>query len=1192
MAQYSTESVNLGRFDKSASVPDLERGRPDMGKANRYKEIADALGVFGKGTVEVLGSKIERERRDEAEKRRKEIEARQEKNRKENEARIEAERFYTETGGTKSWKELTEEERERETGHPHVHEGGKYTTKEKVLTKDQRESTFLKEAYQQKRTEAVLTKQQADWDVVAPNLVDKVYDQWRDQRNNDDGEPDFTVFAVGKLEIYKLERAEQHFLGLPMLGEARKNVRLNDDNYLSMVAKRKQEYVDEIKDKDIQAGIDTHLTGESPLTDLSNPDKIDALVEHISVATLPGTNKKARLPNGKVVRVHTRDAVQFQLIDDIENKLTNATSSDDPVFKIVEAFSGKNSKKGRMIYERTGGVGDAWKKAVAAAAKKQVSLLDKEKKGNAAHNKIILQKAKEQSNEAIIRADIALDYTTVGGELHQQGEFQRMQMNANGEVIGEPDKLQALQIALQNLDGQISNFTTALMSKEFTDKRAEIVAAINKLDPTHKDFDVPNNEYATKLKSNFIEQISKLDAKGLEDIRTLVHQNKKQLPWMVAMKHKAIKDRYTELDEARERVKDELTIAKSNQQLEENKIKKTSSGLARKLRGEIRDKDGNLLSSKELKDKLIAIGTNKELTDPDAGKLRTEYNTVIASQEKKEHIVTDTKAQTGFFKKITSRGLKGALKTQAEWQTLEDEVTAHAWIEGSPQRTNLLALISAGKNKTGDFDTKREAFIKENEYRTRLATKAKPVEKNLADIIGRVSLSEKHPNKLTVEAALAELKKEQDSFAENFEEIIKEGGTLGIDIDHDERFQDTYAEILGQRTEEDRANVKKTLVQDAKLVEIKREKFKADKLDIIREVTESPLINAKGEKITATDAIQQIKNVFANSLHEERNDLGSIFQSNVFTAKEQDDALRKLQVSIKTETDPSKRVSKDGVITQSYTLQQEAGKLSGTERVEKLEENIVLIETEYLKGNLSTGDFNKERGLIKELQRFGEVKTKPAYQAGENHIRSIFAGHLTKFTNNKMFLPINEDGKLYDALVQGFNQEFAKESKALHGASEEDKLAKAYEIAQKYTTYDPNDKHPLGKTVNERIRRYSMDTLSLMSLVMPERKERIKQNRLTKTKTTETPKTKTTKKTESSENVKKLENSSEAFDALENDPTTYIITPGTGQISILRARDENPQGWLGITWDAVTGIGDDTDETYLTISTPHYLTGS
>ena len=31
--------------------------------------------------------------------------------------------------------QLTEEERERATGHPHVHEGGKYTTKEKVLTK-------------------------------------------------------------------------------------------------------------------------------------------------------------------------------------------------------------------------------------------------------------------------------------------------------------------------------------------------------------------------------------------------------------------------------------------------------------------------------------------------------------------------------------------------------------------------------------------------------------------------------------------------------------------------------------------------------------------------------------------------------------------------------------------------------------------------------------------------------------------------------------------------------------------------------------------------------------------------------------------------------------------------------------------------------------------------------------------------
>ena len=42
----------------------------------------------------------------------------------------------------------------------------------------------------------------------------------------------------------------------------------------------------------------------------------------------------------------------------------------------------------------------------------------------------------------------------------------------------------------------------------------------------------------------------------------------------------------------------------------------------------------------------------------------------------------------------------------------------------------------------------------------------------------------------------------------------------------------------------------------------------------------------------------------------------------MFTAKEQDDALRKLQVSIKTETDPSKRVSKDGVITKDSSLDQ------------------------------------------------------------------------------------------------------------------------------------------------------------------------------------------------------------------------------------------------------------------------------
>jgi hypothetical protein len=378
------------------------------------------------------------------------------------------------------------------------------------------------------------------------------------------------------------------------------------------------------------------------------------------------------------------------------------------------------------------------------------------------------------------------------------------------------------------------------------------------------------------------------------------------------------------------------------------------------------------------------------------------------------------------------------------------------------------------------------------------------------------------------------------------------------------------------------------LVKEYEKVEESREVFKAENLTDIREITENPLKDSDGNTRTAAEAVQNIISIFGTSIHEKRTVDGVELQdTNVFSAKEQDDYLRKLQVSIKEKTDPSKRVSKAGVITKSYTLQQYAGTLTGDDRRLTLEENIKLIETEYLKGNLSTGDFNKERGIIKELLTHGEVKTKPAFAAGENHIRSIFAGHLTKFTNNKMFLPVNEDGKLYDALSQGFNQEFASIALSLKNAPPEEQLAKAYEIAQKYTKYYPDDKHPLGPKVNERIRRYSMDTLSLMELWKADKKRKTAEevkNRISE-------KTNRRVKNKKGSEISEEGQQSQIFEALENDSTSYIITPSTGAISVVSSGlNENPQGWASITWDAVKGIGDDTDEQYITISTPSYAT--
>ena len=88
-------------------------------------------------------------------------------------------------------------------------------------------------------------KHQANWNEVAPNLVDKVYEEWYAQRNTEGGEPNWSKYSTAKLEIYKLERAEEHLIGLPMLGEARKLVPENDTKYLSATAIKQTEYDEE-----------------------------------------------------------------------------------------------------------------------------------------------------------------------------------------------------------------------------------------------------------------------------------------------------------------------------------------------------------------------------------------------------------------------------------------------------------------------------------------------------------------------------------------------------------------------------------------------------------------------------------------------------------------------------------------------------------------------------------------------------------------------------------------------------------------------------------------------------------------------------------------------------------------------------------------------------------------------------------
>ena len=1183
MSEFSTANYNINRFDRTANVP---TGKVDqqaeMQTANKWKKIADSIGMFADKGGEAYKAKVNRDRRDEAEARRKEIEARQEKNRKENEARIEAERLNA-LHGDKDWQELNEAEKEEKWASPHTDK--ELIRKRSILTKDQKDNKYLKEAYQQKRTEGSLKKHQAEWDAVAPNLVDRVVKRWREQKNNPDGEKDLTKFATAKLEVYKLERAEEDLIGLPQLGKALQRVPLNDNTFLSMVAKRKQEYIDEIEDRSIQAGIDTFTNDDLEGFDLSTPEKIDGLIEHISAVPLPGfPNEKARLPNGEVMRAHSREKVQLQLIDDVNNKVLNATSSDDPVFKVIKAFTGKNAKSGRIMYERTG-VGEHWKSSVTAAMKKKASLLKSEKASTSASNKIIINKAKASSHGTLINVSSALDYQTIAPEHESEG----IKLDKNGKAVGVPNKLQQLLIAKTNLEANKDDFATASMSDKYNEMRGHLVAAINKLDPNHKEFDISNDPIATNMKKEFIKQLSELDVEQVQAIRKSVHQNQNQTPAIVAMKHAAIKVRMDELDEERETLKDQQTIIKNKQQIEKQNIEKTSSGKTRTYRAEIRDSSGKILSSDKLLEKLRIIEQDKGLTDANSSTLSQLYNTQIKEQQKKEHIKKDTTKHSSLFTKITSKGIDGKLKTPEEWKDLETELNSHKWIEGSPQKTQLLNLISAGKNKTGDFDRQVAELKKENAYRTKLSNKLKPVEKDLADIIGKVSLPEGAEGRITVEKALEDLKKARDNFDTNFAGIIKEGGDLGINIDHDDRFEDAYAEILGQRTEKEISDKKKKWIKEHEKNEISREEFKTEQLNSIRELIENPLVNKEGERIEPSEALANIQAIFNESTHATTStEVGvKLDPSNVFSADDQNKHIRKLQVSIKEKSDPSKFVTKGSVISESYTMQQEATELSGEDRWLKLEENIEFIEQEFLLGNLSRNDFYKERGLITKLKNEGKVETKKPVTAGENHIKSLFAGYLTKFNNNKMFLPVNEDGKLYDTLVQDFNFAWSGLAPKLQNATDQERLAAAVELARSYTKVYANDNdHPIDAETNQRLKEYQMNPLALMKLKKAQATEKRKAEVEESSKNRQG--TDTNKKKKSTNELSEDAKNSEIYQALENDMTSYIINPAAGTISVVTTAQENPQGWFSITKDKIfDGLWNDKKETYVTISEPY-----
>ena len=979
-----------------------------------------------------------------------------------------------------------------------------------IITKEQSQDDFLKNAYQQKRTEGVLKKQQSDWDAVAPNLVDKVYDEWRLQRNNDDGEPDFTKYASAKLEIYKLERAQEHFIGLPQLGEALKNVPLNDDKYLSMVAKRKQEYVDELKDRNIQSGIDTHLNGDPPLTDLGNPDKIDALVEHISTLGPEGT--KERGPDGKVLRIHDRDTVQFQIMDDIESKLTNATSSDDPVFKIIDSFTGENEKKGRMMLERRGKVGEGWEKVLDEAMKKKLSLQNKEEKASGTLQKVKKEKAKVESGNILMNVSEALDYQVLGVGTHTAGTGPTPTLDDSGRIDvepaptlkddgtleGKPTKVMALANAYSNLLSNKQTFADAGMSKEYLAIKDKLTAALNKEDPTNSAFDAPNSELAKNAESNFRANISELNEEQLEKLRVEVNNETQNQPWLTTMKHRVIDAIYADLGEKRTREKQQLAIQTSKQTLEKNKKEKSSGEIKRNTLASFRNNKGEVLSLKELNKKRQEIESGKGLTDDDSISLLSSIDTLIDRQIESEGFKKDSEKHAIIFKNITTLGPDGKLKSETELETLRNNVLNHTWTNEA-QKNSLLTLIASASGKSGDY--KRE-LKKQNDqitHKKHIRKLTAKTDKDIQDLIMKVSLPKGHEERISFDDAKKQLKDMEDSFFDpngNISKEIAKGELLGVDGKHDERFKDARASILSQRTEEEIAQDKTNLEDLAELSGYERDNKTSEIRLQIADMMDDPtaiVMAAPGAPMESNlDKVIDL----VNTTEEKVNKNGTLFENvPLFSPTEKEQIIDDFKIKIKERKAPA-TVSENTSKVKAFSNIQEIKTLTGSERQKAIVVAENYLKKEYLNNRLSTSDFNTEKSILHQIAKDGKVKTKPAYQTGEDHIRSLFAGHTDKFLSNSQFLPKNEDGLLYNELSKAFNKAWTVKSAELAGADEATQMAEAIKLAETFTkVYSNPNEHPIDPDVNRRLKEYQMPTEQL-SEIWYNRQDQLERERL------------------------------------------------------------------------------------------------
>ena len=1134
MAEYDSSTVNYGKFEKQSNAPDFARyasADPALqAKANQAAQTAEMLKTFGNSAMGAYESKVRKDRRDAAEARRKEMEAKQKLARDKSLAEIRANELQLESGGI-AFGDLSTTEKACLSQEPDINEiqnQGVAPSKPKLITKDEPNYELVKAAYQRKNTEAALRREQIEFDEASPVLVTSLRQQFLDQKDLRDedgniiGVQSWTEYAAAKLEVYKTEQG-QVYRGLPQLGAAGKNVPLNYKLFYKNVANYEREDKLEKKKNAISAQIGEHL----PSTDLSKSENIMQMIQDISAVPsvdsssgeAPGSRSASgphpsgkkishyqRDVKGRIVRLYEQELVHKQFNENIQRRGVNATSSNDPVFKILDALNINKNPKAMEIFNRKKGVGESYQETVRQLKAKKLSLMKSEKTALEASDKKTIVLAKQNASLFVIRSQKALLRSNLssGNLAETQGDpelGQFVEQRTDGTSVNRPSKLEDLGNAYITLSKSEKLFATAGMHEAWKTQMVAITAELNELDPNSTTFNVPEDAESTNIVNEYRATYAKSSLPDLKKAQEELNLDPTLKPWERAEKHKVIdglmdqqiKFKATEITALNLKSK-ELSIAKTKKELGSKNTKQSIISRTRV--------DGVTVDAKGLK-ALLKETEESDMTNEDKIILAEKLGTIIDTQTKAEQYTKDIGTHANMLKEATSLTEDGKFKSVEEIQKIMDKVGD---IKDDTLRSQMNTLLAARKLGAAEFKIAQENLTKEVKYKKELLKLTSQTDREINLIETSASLpkllpnGEKNPDYRTIDQAKQALEQLESKFFDPNSKTgkkIAEGNLLNIKgIDNYERFSKGLAAINGQRSEDEIAADNLNLSLKAKTQDKKREEEKSKlRLEIVN-ITKNPLADAGDpeEPISGLDRLYQILEAKEDKIWENGNKLEGVA---LFDPEEK----AKIILDYKVEETLSKKpvaISDSTSKIQAFENIQEIKTLTGnnadgvSKRQLAIEAAETYIKTELTEGRLSNADFNSER--IK-LHNIAEKKpaTKKPVTVGEDHISAIFAGHMSKWKDNKKWLErgphgrLNEDAKLYNLLSQEYNAQWAGLVEGeLKGADQETLTREAIKLAATFTKVYANDgDHPVPGA-NFRLRRYVMDKEELQQLVWDE----------------------------------------------------------------------------------------------------------